>query len=489
MKKVFILLLSVVALLAFTIPAMALHGVKEMLDYTPSVVKAKNAQVELSGDWRVRGSYTDNTSDFKDEKSDGTENDASASYDHRVRLGITATVSPNTMAVLQLENNSGSTDTTGFTQGGDGFTWGGQQSGSGVYAQSGNAKPTTMSIRQSYISHQGTALTGMLSGFKAGHMLIALGTGTYYNHTKGGDDAIILWTQPNADTEIAFAIIKGDEQSGTVAGVNSDDTDIYAVTLETKAGGAAITGDISLLSDDTTFNQATGVDANLDLWNLGLRADLDLSGVGVNVGCDIQSGTIERYKSNNADLDLEGYQCQIKASTMVGDVNVHGGFAYGSGDDIDTRDEYEGFITSLSSGGNVGTFVYDNTVATSAQKTFNSSGTTSSSYGTGSSTNGLANTWYLNVGATTNVTPDVVINAELFYLQASEKVSNNTELDDKDIGVELDGKVTWQIDTALAWYVETGILFAGDFYKNVLTTSTDSPDSAWRVRQGLTLSF
>jgi hypothetical protein len=337
-----------------------------------------------------------------------------------------------------------------------------------------------MDIRQAYISHQGTALTGSLSGFKAGHMLIALGSGTYYNHTKGGDDTILLWMQPNDNTEVAFAIIKGDENS--TGGVNSNDTDIYAITLETEAGGASISADLSLLTEDITF----GADA--DLWNFGLRAGLDLSGVGVNVGCDLQSGTIETFKTSGSDMDLSGYQCQIKANTKVGDVDVHAGFAYGSGDDIDSAGDYEGFITSLSSGGNVGTFVYDNTVATAAQKTFSTSGTASSAYGAGSSTNGLANTWYLNVGATTNVTPDVAINGELFFLQASEKVSNTAELDDKDIGVELDGKVTWQIDTGLAWYVESGILFAGDFYKNI-TGASVSPDSVWRVRQGLTLSF
>ncbi len=49
MRKISILLLAVVALLAFTTSAFALHGVKEMLDYTPSVVKAN----------RHRSSYPD----------------------------------------------------------------------------------------------------------------------------------------------------------------------------------------------------------------------------------------------------------------------------------------------------------------------------------------------------------------------------------------------------------------------------------------------
>jgi hypothetical protein len=471
MKKILILLLSVVALLAFTSSAFALHGVKEMLDYTPSVVKAKQAQVELSGHIRIRGSYMDN-GDF----TDAADDDA-AGYDQRVRLGIKATVSPNTMAMFELENGTGS---------GDGHEWGtgGVDGSGGVYRSAGNVKHGSLDIRQAYVSHQGTDL-GMLTGFKAGHMLIALGDGTFYNHTKSGDDAIILWAQPNDNTEIAFAIIKGEDNTG--AGINDNDIDIYAITLETAINGISLSGDIGYLRDQSGVSLGP-VDKGLSLINLGLRAGMDVGGAKVNVGCDIQSGEAETFKASGADMDLSGYQCQVKASTKVGDVDVHGGFAYGSGDDIDSSDDYEGFITTLSSGGNVGTFVYDNTVRTAAQNTFSTAAGTSSTYAGASSTNGLANTWYLNVGATAKVTPDVSVNGEIFYLQASEKVSNAAGLDDEDIGVEVDGKITYQVDTALAYYVEAGILFAGDFYKNV-TGATVEPDDVWRVRHGIVLSF
>ncbi len=478
MKKVFILLLSVVALLAFTIPAMALHGVKEMLDYTPTVVKAKNAQLVFDGYVRIRGNIQDNTSDFKDSDTNAAADteDKDANYDQRVRLGVKATVSPNTMAHLELELENGYDD---------GHEWGENIGGSGIYTAGGNSKIGSMDLRQAYVSHQGTALTGNLSGFKAGHMLIALGTGTYYNHTMGGDDGIILWTQPMDGTEIAFAIIKGAENSGSFRG---GDIDIYALTIETLAGGLGLSGDLSLLNDNAGTLETVSVDQDITLWNLGLRASMDVGGATVNAGCDIQTGEIENFKTGGEDLDLSGYQCQIKASAKVGDINVHGGFAYGSGDDIDSANDYEGFITSLSAGGNVGTFIYDNKATTAAQKTFSASTATSSTYAGRSSTNGLANTWYLNVGATTNVTPDVTVNGEIFYLQASEKVSNTANLDDEDIGWELDGKVTYQIDTALAYYVEAGILFAGDFYKNI-TGASVSPDDAWAVRQGLVLTF
>jgi hypothetical protein len=55
------------------------------------------------------------------------------------------------------------------------------------------------------------------------------------------------------------------------------------------------------------------------------------------------------------------------------------------------------------------------------------------------------------------------------------------------MGVELDGKVSYQIDNNLVWYVEGGILFAGDFYKN-RTAGADVADP-WGVRHGIILSF
>ncbi len=475
MRKISILLLAVVALLAFTASAFALHGVKEMLDYTPSVVKAKSAQVELYGNFRLRGSLSENTSDFKDtDQNDANRaDDKAASYDQRVRLGMKATVSPNTQGVFELE--------TGDTLTADGFNFGNTGGSKGVYRAAGNTKAALVSFRQAYVSHQTTAL-GPLAGFKAGHMLIALGNGSYYNHTQFGDDALIFWIQPADGTEIALAIIKGDENANV-----DNDIDIYAITVDTSTGGITLSGDISLLNDNAGTFGATDVN-NTQLWNLGLRASTDLSGVGVNAGCDFQTGQIDAYKTASSDdMDFSGYQCQAGASVKVGDASVHAKFVYGSGDDIDSENDFEGFITSLSAGGNTGTFVYDNSATTAAQTPSNSA--TASSTHINSSTNGISNTWYLNAGATTNLTPDLSVNGEIFYLQASEEVSSNSNQDDKDIGVEVDGKVTYQIDTALAWYLEAGILFAGDFYKNSTPLNTDSPDSAWRVRQGLVFSF
>jgi hypothetical protein len=477
MKKIFILSLSVIALLAFAATAFALHGTVEKLDYTPSLMKAKSAQIEIGGHMRIRGSFCDNCSDFRDTETIASEDafdDQNSSYDQRIRLNVKATVSPNTMGFLELENEAG---------GSDGTTWGATGAGSGIYSGHGNSKNSDMQIRQAYIAHQGNGL-GVFSGWKAGHMLIKLGNGMFYNHTKGGDDGLVFWIQPADQTEIALAILKLTEGSSIL----SDDTDVYAVTFETAMSGVSLSGDVAYLNDNNETLGAT--DKGIDLINIAVRADADLGGVNIYGDIDFQTGEVSEFKANGDDMDLSGFAVRVGAEAKLGEIGIHGEFAYGSGDDIDEEDEYSGFVTSISSGGDIGTFVYDNTVATAAQNGFSTSAAMSSSYAGASSTNGLANTTVFNVGLDAKVHPDVKVNGELFYLLASEEVADDTieGQDEQDIGLELDAKVTYQIDTNLAYYIETGILFAGDFYSNV-TGDKDEVADPWRIRHGIVLSF
>ena len=178
----------------------------------------------------------------------------------------------------------------------------------------------------------------------------------------------------------------------------------------------------------------------------------------------------------------------VGAEANVGQVAIHCEFAYGSGDDKDDEDEYSGFINSIGAGQHF-TYLYDQHARTSAQG-ISSSATVSSAYANADNT-GLNNTWYLNVGVSAKAGPDVKISGDLYYLGASEEVRDNTatvEYEDQEIGVELDAKVTYQVDTNLVYYVEAGYLWAGDFYSNV--TDDDSEiDNPWSVRNGLLFSF
>ena len=70
MKKHLLVLLSVLAIVAFATTAFALHEVPSQ-EYTPGLVKSGKTQMEFSGEMRIRGESNNNLSDFRDTK-DGT---------------------------------------------------------------------------------------------------------------------------------------------------------------------------------------------------------------------------------------------------------------------------------------------------------------------------------------------------------------------------------------------------------------------------------
>jgi len=449
MKKFLIVFVSALLVVGFGSSAFALHGKAGGFEYQPTIVKAKKAMIEISGSMRFRGEYAD--TDF-----DSDNDNEKAAYDGRVRLKVKATVSPNTMGVVEIE--------TGGT-GNDTYTWGADKHGgsgaTGLYKK-GNAKIGDLTIRQAYIAHQGNAL-GTLAGFKVGHLLVKLGNGLFFNHAKLGDDGIVLWVSPSKGTELSFATLKFREDSSTE---DDDDADCYTLMAETAVGGAKLSGDVTYVLDQSTSGDFT-------LWNIGLRGEAGFGGVTVRGDVEIQTGDDD---VNN--VDLEGWAVLVGADANAGPAKVTAEFAYGSGDDLDSADN-EAFITSLSSGQKY-TYLYDQKVNTAAciwnENTNQCDHTTNT---------GLTNTWYIRLGASADVAPNAKLGADVYYLRAVEDVSINGADPDKDLGVELDGKLQYQIDTNLVYYVEAGVLFAGDAY-DFVDRDADNPYS---IRHGIVYKF
>ncbi len=469
MKKSFIALLSVSVVLLFAVSSFALHAVPEMYEYTPSIVKSKKAQLEIGGHIRVRGEINDNYVSFNDDVSGDSTRSA---YDQRARVHIKATVSPNTFGFIEFEANSLQND--------DSWSWANCDGAKGIYRK-GNCKPTGVTTRQAYIAHQTKAL-GVMAGFKVGHQLYALGNGLFYNHTQYGDDGITLWISPADGMEISLNALKFDENDPA----GSDDVDAYAGTFSGAFGPANVSADVTFFNDNEFGPKGA------DLWNFGVRGDMNIGTVAVKADVEFQTGSADEFAANGDDFDLSGYAFLLGADFDAGPVKIGIEGAYGSGDDIDTEDEYEGFITTLSDGQDY-TYLYDQKATTSAQAIVATS-TTSSTFGAMGRT-GLANTWYINAGVSGKPTPDIKLMGDVYYLQASEKVSDVDDYDEKDIGVEVDGKIEYQIDTNLVYYVEAGYLFAGDFYKNLTgpvspnPADPEDPDDAYSVRHGIILKF
>ncbi len=473
MKKSLIALLSVMVVLVFTASAFALHEVKSA-EYTPSLVKASKAQIELNGQIRIRGNLQKNF-----DLNDKTE-DTSQKYDQRVRLGLKATTSPNTFGVVELE-----TGTTGGT-----YDW-------GTY----NAKSQQLSIRQAYIAHQTKAL-GTMSGFKAGKLLLALGNRLFFDNSNYGDDAIVLWINAGP-AEISLIDIKVSENTTTAdsrshdkknpvaktsTSFNMNDYDAYVLAVAVPAGKVNISADVTDLRNRSTATYTKGV----KLYNYGARVDADMDVVKVKADVEYQHGSSYRNRSNNAlalgEYKYSGYAGLLGLEVKAGSVaTIRAGGAYGSGDKSvkapkkDRRNE--GFQTLLTDN-QYSTFIYDYSLKGAS--------------GTGVTGQGLNNTYYVTAGATVKPMADFKVSADYYFLRADEPVAlngakkdNGNDLKSKDLGHEVDAKIEYQIDTNLAYYIEAGYLFAGNAYDRRIDYRAKNVDvdNPYRIRHGIILEF
>jgi hypothetical protein len=220
-------------------------------------------------------------------------------------------------------------------------------------------------------------------------------------------------------------------------------------------------------------------DKGTKLFNLGVRANADLGAVKVKGDVEIQRGTNKTSAPDsfgNEEVRYRGFAAMIGAEAKVADVTVRGSAAYGSGDkldsDNDSSEKNEGFQTFLSDN-QYFTYVYDYKAATAA----------------GATHTGINNTWYVNAGVTAKPMPALKLSGDVYYLKAVQSVDNVTDdMDSKEIGVEVDAKAEYQLDTNLVYFVEAGYLVAGDFYANV-TGDKDEVDNPYSVRHGLLLKF
>ena len=384
-----------------------------------------------------------------------------AYWDYRVRINLEAKVSPNTTGYIELESGTLTTDSV---------IWGSQNGGArGVY-DFGNTKESYVTIRQAWIQYQGSGLFGVPAGVKVGRQLVKLGYGIFYDHTYFGDDAILFFIQPLKELTLAAAHIKWVEENTTL---NDDSTGW--VLLGSYAGkGFGISADISYVDHQNTPL------GDIHLWNFGLRGNVDdIAGTGLNFRADVefQTGKREEIPGLTNDVKLRGWAAlaglDYKFKTIPLSLTLE--YAIGSGDKEDTSDKYEAFITALGQEQHY-TFVYE-FLAPSACK----------GLVYGKNRTGLCNTQYVKLGGAYDITKDLKAELYGYWLRAHKAVALNGYTEkDKDLGWEVDAKVTYQIDKGLKYWVEGGYFWPGDAWK---ISSTRDADDAWAVRHGIQLNF
>ena len=486
MKKYLALVLGVIFTLGFAASAFAIHA--EIPAETQAIVAKGTTQVTLGGEIRLRGELTNNTD--LDKASGVSENaDTKSYYDGRVRLRIQADVSKNTMGVIHLETGDSSGSASNAK---DTYVWAAQTGeGVGTYT-SGNAKKGSMEVLEAWIQHKFNM--GVPAGIKAGHMPLKLGEGLFFDHSKFGDDAIMLFVNPTKELHIALLTAKFTEGTDIMA----DDADAYIalMTYTTKTTSLGI--DLTYIDDSRNYISSAGAltanaanNKGLHLYNVGLRAATAFGGFGIKGDVEFNGGSSESEANftglSDKEIKNNGHAYLVGVSYKLNPVKLSLDYAMGSGDSSSTDNKNNGFANALSNVQKY-TYVYDYRAKTAQ----------------GSTNTGLTNTRYIKLGANGDITKDLNIDANLYLLSAVKKksitvgttASTTTDLgstastkgDSKKIGRELDAKITYKLDKNLVYFVEGGYLFAGDFFKNI-TASAKDPDDAYAVRHGITLSF
>ncbi len=452
--------MGVIFVLGFAASAFAIHA--EIPSETQAVVAKGQTQITLGGELRFRGETRQNTNDFNNEilstVNQGGRTQEGTFLDGRVRLSVDAQLSPNTEGFVQVEAGNGNIADT--------WTWGPNDTGAKGLYRAGNVKQGSFNLLQAWIQYKGSDLLGFPIGVKVGHMPLALGNYLFFDHTKFGDDAILVFSNPLKELEVDVLGIKFRE--GNIA--LSDDATAYVGIFAYNTKEFGISGDVTYVDDQPGTGAGVGPTVGppptlgnpVHFWNFGLRGNTNIAGLGIKVDGEVQAGKVD-----NADVDFRGWAVMAGLDYKLEPVKLTFDFAYGSGDDGDDPGKIKSFVTSLGTDQHF-TYVYEYSTVNAC----------------GQASGGLCNTWYLKVGGEADITKELNAKLNLYYLRAVEEVAGGSS---KYIGTEADWKVTYKLDRNLNYYIEGGYLFAGNFWKSL--TGGREPDDAYAIRNGIILSF
>ena len=389
---------------------------------------AEEPTVTLGGKMLLRGWYFDNVSTLTGGTGLPTDTDSNAMYSTNVFLTIDAKVADNVRAFIELE--TGTSNTSGL------YYWG--RSSSNDSKADGH-----LFFRQAWVHYTGSGLLGVPTGIKAGHMFLTLGEKQFLNHERFGDDAILLTVEPTKELFIGLITAKLVEAD---TGQDGDDVDAYVVL-----------GTYKINKDNTAglnYTYINSSDTELSLQNLGLHANGDISGLKYAAEVDFQFG-------EDGDRDFGGYGILAKLGYMLDPVNLRASFAMGSGDndaDDDKNKEFQALVGNDNQGATARfphyTQIYERTLQTAAADNLLAN----------TRTTGIANTTYYNLGLDVNPVKELSVSLDGFLLRAT-KTDLWGDGVSKNVGWEIDTKISYKIAKNLTYFIEAGIFKPGKFYE------------------------
>jgi hypothetical protein len=310
----------------------------------------------------------------------------------------------------------------------------------GVITNANTAKTTgslsTLGFREAWLLFP-LADTGFM--VKGGHQLLQLGHGGFFRSQHFGSDA---WVAYRDDGGNHFGIVN--VKIAEAATNRSDDTDAYVLVDTFKIDDNNKVGiDITSAQDRGDGAGNLGFGGRVDAMNVGLNYTGKVGSVNLKAEADLQSGTI---KAATGDVKLKGNEIFVMGDLALNDAaKVNFTVARGSGNKSGSND-VDAFVNFLDIDPHY-TLMYEYKRAGAC----------------GALHQGFCNTTALNVGGSYNVSKNLSVSLNGWFLTATEKLadlkagSGTTN----DVGTEVDAKITWKLGEGLTWTWDLGMLNPG----------------------------
>ena len=450
MKKLWLVLLSLGLVMAFSVSAFAVD-------------------VKVSGEYYAAGLYLDKTH-VMDNNPGYYEANSSAFFFQRLRVGTDFVVSPCLKLVTRFDAME--------------RIWGGQRSTTGTTPAVDSAgtreENENIAVDWAYINYVapvGTFDVGYMNsgatGTIFGNSAVPAGRIKYYSPLIKG--AININADITKSTDNSYSAVN-DTAEWTDA-----DKDGYAIEgvynfRNDKASGKAAFK-IAYTRDATkrvSVDEYKSTYFTFTPWAIA-----KIGPVTLQAEINWATGDYRDYDTATpGDVDLDNLSAFVDATATFAPIYVGATVAYVSGDDPDTEDKKEGGTLKGGYDWNPCLIMFN------YYDTYNWVGAISG-YDGSVVNGGMSNAWFFQGRVGVRPTPQLDINLAIAYATADEKPTGYAN---SDYGTEVDLTGTYKITNNLSYMLGAGYLFTGDYFKGTNGPGNDV-DNDFIVLNKLTLSF
>lgn len=306
-----------------------------------------------------------------------------------------------------------------------------------------------LEVAQAYFTSKVNALPGLS---------VIAGIGSYDYMLVLGDNLPLAGFsyEKEAFTLAAYYIKPYEGENNT-----TDDRDIYVADLTVKFGDSSIRP--ALFVDKTVDNSDPLNKVDKTVYIPAITANLAFGAFGLDATAAYVSGS-----DSESDIDYSGYALDIAPYYAISDaIKLTGFLTMISGDDTNTADESESFIAGTIDGGGSGINIWRlYIIEDGGSFTTNSDVGSAGKYGNTAGYMAAGLVFSGSFGAVSTTFKGA-------YVQAMEVASGQ----DKDMGIELDANISYELSAGTTLFVEGAYLKAGKFYDtyNDDPTATPSP--------------